>query len=156
MLISNRTDKVLAPIAANWSWSISPVGIAFIGDGDVGGTKAKSRGIGGKFFVFAGDSGRVSPDASFACVASGLMVCALDDTLYIEELLLAVLVKSAVFGVIGSLSCLGFVPFDSVYVLSLSLSLPLIANESFDAFLVKDRRTPDSWPDRRELFNWSL
>ena len=50
MFTSKRTQSVLEPKASNTSSAISPVGSAFAGDGE-GGGGAKSRGIGGRFFV---------------------------------------------------------------------------------------------------------
>lgn len=59
MFTSKRTHNVLEPIASNTSSVISPVGNIFAGEGEGGG--AKSRGMGGRFFVFEpGESGRVS------------------------------------------------------------------------------------------------
>jgi len=140
MFTSKRTHNVLEPIASNTSSEISPVGSIFAGEGEGGG--AKSRGMGGKFFVFEpGESGRVSLLLSMVRLdvaslifaeASGLIVWAVEETLYRDEPMLSLRVVASVV-----------IEFD--VMVSFSFSLPFSANESFDAFLVRDLRIGPSY-----------
>lgn len=76
MLISNRTESVLAPIESKTSLSTSPVGNGVGGAGEVArgaGEDAKSLGIGGRCLDFAGDAEEGEESSAAVGVAEGVV-----------------------------------------------------------------------------------
>lgn len=162
MLISNLTESVFRPTLSNTSGSAtSPVGGADTSC-CCGVAAPKSRGIGGRVLVLAGEFERPgeSSGASVAEASSGWTVGALEETLKNEDEPLLCVAPNVGLGPAlpppdgrpGSSFSFSFslcvLPFKLVSpVRSLSLSLRLMPNESFDALRTIRRVVPPESPE---------
>src|SRR6266702_714628 len=155
MLISNLTDSVFRPMLSSTSRSTSPVW------NGSGAAAPKSRGIGGKFLLLAGECDRrgESSGCSVAELSSAWTVGAFDDTLKKEdEPLLCVALNVAggppegrpgsSFSFSFSL-CVVVVPFTLVSP-PRSLSLLLTPKDSFDALRTIRLVVPPESPEPPE------
>ena len=126
MLISNLTDNVFRPTISNTSRSTSPVGNGCCWGGAAPPPPTKSRGIGGRFLLRAGEFERRG-ESSGCSVSSGCIVGAFEDTLKNEDEPLLCVALSVVAGP---------APPDCRPVTSLSFSFSLLLNVGLVLVLV--------------------